>query len=344
MLTVFNRSARLKTSHATDEQIGTPSRTANGSPSMNDASKPAKMPEINPSKRSGGKAKIWTKQYWQIEAVKMTALWLLLSPLVAMPFYTHIIFFPDKTDYSKDVAAPLAQLRQENKVTAEDVYFKTTDGQRLHGMYFAYPGTKKVVLVCHGNAGNIAHRVVLAQALIVSKVNVLLFDYQGYGSSEGSPSIKGIVSDSVAAYDYLHKERHVDPTNLVVYGESIGSGAAAQLAQQRPVGGIIIQSGFSSLVSAGKDHIFFLNFYPDSWFPENLDNVAAFQKPHAPLLIIHGKEDHVLAFHNAEKLYAGACEPKRLVAVDKLGHSVERSDMKEFSEPITKFLQTLPTD
>lgn len=340
MLTVFNRNARLKNSTLPDEQINTPQNTG-GSPAMDDAPQPASVDGQKSAKKSAGKPKFWTKRFWLIEALKLTALWLVLSPMVAMPLYTHLIFFPDKLDYAKAIAYPLAQLKKQIKVDHEDVYFKTPAGERLHGMYLAYPGAKKVVLVCHGNAGNIAHRIVLAAALLVCKVNVFLFDYEGYGSSDGSPSLKGIVTDGVAAYDYLHQTRHVDPTDIVVYGESLGSGVATQVAQQRPVAGIIIQSGFSSLVSAGKDHLFFLRAYPDRWFPENLDNVAAMQKPHPPLLIIHGKEDNVLAFHNAQDLYAQACQPKQLVAIDKMGHYVERIDRKEYAEPVTKFLQSL---
>ncbi|HEY9719297.1 MAG TPA: alpha/beta hydrolase [Trichormus sp.] len=307
---------------------------------MNDAVQDSTAQRQKPSKKFGAKPNFWTKRYWLTEAVKLSALYIALSPMVAMPLYTHLIFFPDKTDYSKTIAYPLEQLKKQINVDHEDVFFNTPDGKRLHGIYFACPGAKKVVFVCHGNGGNIAHRMVLAAALLVCKANVFLFDYQGYGSSEGSPSLKGVVTDGVAAYDYLHQTRHVDPTNIFVYGESLGSGVATQVAEQRPVAGIILQSGFSSLVSAGKDRFFFLRAYPDSWFPENLDNVAALRKPHAPVLIIHGKDDPILAVHNATDLFAQACEPKRLVLIDNFGHYIGRVDSKEYSESIIRFLQS----
>jgi fermentation-respiration switch protein FrsA (DUF1100 family) len=339
MLTVFNRYARLKNSSLADEHIDT-AKNSDGLSNMDEASPAPSLKRQKAAKQFAGKPKFWTKRYWLIEALKLTALYIALSPMVAMPLYRHLIFFPDKTDYSKAIAYPLEQLKKQLNVDHEDVYFKTADGKRLHGIYFAYPGAKKVILVCHGNGGNIAHRMVLVAALLVCKANVFLFDYQGYGSSEGSPSVNGIVTDGVAAYDYLHQTRHVDPTNIVVYGESLGSGVAPQIADQRPVAGIIVQSGFSSLVSAGKDHFFFLRAYPNSWFPENLDNVAVLQKPHPPLLIIHGKDDPILAFHNATDLYAQACEPKQLVAIDKFGHYIACVDMKEYSQPIVGFLQS----
>jgi len=297
----------------------------------------------NGTEQKKAKKSIWTKRYWTIEALKMTALYVALSPFVAWPLYTHMIFFPDKTDYAKTIEAPLQQLKKRFGVTDEDVYFNTPDGKRLHGLYLARPGAKKVFLVCHGNGGNIAHRMDLAASLLVCNGNVFLFDYEGYGSSEGEPSIKGVVRDGVAAYDCLNKTRHVDPSDIIIYGESLGTGAAAQVSLQRKVAAIILQSGFTSLISAGKDHLFFLRFYPDSWFPDNLDNVAAMQKPHPPLLIFHGKQDPVLAFHNAETLFAEAVQPKKFIALSPFEHAVERADIKEFNQPIAALIQSLDT-
>src|ERR1043166_10297897 len=120
----------------------------------------------------------------------------------------------------------------------EDVSFRTSDGLSLSGWF--YPAEKSsersdyIFLVCHGNAGNISHRLEFCSALLETGSNVFMFDYRGYGRSEGRPSEVGTYLDAEAAYDWL-LIRGFSGSNIVAYGESLGGGIAAELAVRRPL-------------------------------------------------------------------------------------------------------------
>src|SRR6266704_5268593 len=131
----------------------------------------------------------------------------------------------------------------------EDVWFRSKDGVRLNGWFF--PGVKDsprnrlAILLCHGNGGNISHRLDVTAALLETGVAVFLFDYRGYGRSEGRPSEEGTYADAEAAYQWLHEKGYAG-TNVIAFGESLGGGIASGLAARVPLAGLILQATFSS--------------------------------------------------------------------------------------------------
>lgn len=259
--------------------------------------------------------------------------------MVAMPLYRLMIFHPDRTDYSTTLAGPFQQLKSVLKVDVRQIWVKTPNGQKLHGYYFQKPDAERLFLVCSGNGGNIAHRSVLAANLLICNGSVLLFDYEGYGQSEGTPSCTGIVHDGLSAYDYAVNELAIAPEKIIVYGESLGCAVASQVSKRRMVAAVILQSAFTSLIEAGRERLPWLRTYPDSWFAnDNLDNVSVFKQPHAPLLLIHGSNDPILNKENSEQIYAQAVEPKKLVIIKDLGHAVCDVECKEFRAAINSFL------
>ena len=136
----------------------------------------------------------------------------------------------------------------------EDVSFKASDGIALNGWF--YPASTNshrrhlAVLVCHGNAGNISHRLDVCGALLSTGVNVFVFDYRGYGQSQGRPSEEGTYRDAQAAYEWL-RQKGFAGTNIIAFGESLGGGIAAELAVREPVGGLVLQSTFTSIPDMG---------------------------------------------------------------------------------------------
>src|SRR5262245_43712722 len=132
----------------------------------------------------------------------------------------------------------------------ENVSFIAKDGVCLHGWFYPAftnsPRTNLVFLVCHGNAGNISHRLELCQALLSTGANVLLFDYRGYGRSEGSPSEQGTYLDAEAAYDWLQAKGFLNE-GIIAFGESLGGGVVSDLALRKGTAGIILQSTFTSI-------------------------------------------------------------------------------------------------
>jgi pimeloyl-ACP methyl ester carboxylesterase len=280
------------------------------------------------------------KQWLVFEALSLSAGWVLLSPFVAMPLYNRMLFFPDKTDYSTTIAGAIKQLKDELKVTTTNEWIPTADGHKLNAIYYIRPGAKKVFLLSHGNAGNVQGRVLLAAALLCCNCNVLSYDYEGYGKSDGEPSIKGLVKDGLAAYDFTATKLHYSANQIILYGESIGSGVSVQIAAQRPVSGIVLQSAFSSLLAAGREHVWFLNLYPIEWF-DNLDNITYLETKHPPLLILHGDCDPILATHHGQDIYNRAAQPKTIVILTHFGHVLENVDNMQFLRAVGTFVNAL---
>jgi uncharacterized protein len=258
-----------------------------------------------------------------------------------MPLYEKLLFFPGRDYGGEGVSYMLQEIAEKYHVERRVVRFAASDGTVLSGWYFARPGARKIVMVSHGNAGNISNRLILASALLGCDVSVLLYDYRGYGSSGGSPSLSGICQDGLAAFDYLVMTEKILPGDIVVYGESIGSGVACSVSQKREVGGIVLQSGFPSLVYAAHDRLWFTWLYPQQWF-DNLDNLRALRDKHAPLLIIHGNQDMIFPARYAEVIAKKASEPKELLEISSMGHTVDDPNDRLFQSAIANFINRLP--
>lgn len=220
-----------------------------------------------------------------IEVASIVAVYLLLSPLLALPLYEKLLFFPDNAGFEPTVSTIDRQLAQDGCVK-EDVHFPSAQGDLLHGWFYLNPRGRYVVLVSHGNGGNISSRIYLAQSLVRCGCSVLLYDYQGYGTSGGVPSVTGICNDANAAYDFLAKNKAIRQSDIILYGESLGGGVSSALSLKRPARAIVLQSTFPSLLYACRDRLWFTWLYPSHWFPV-LDNVHALSVGHAPALIAH---------------------------------------------------------
>lgn len=260
---------------------------------------------------------------------------MVLSPVVATPLYKGMLFQPDKF--------PLGQydIGVINGCRHTDHAITTADGLKLHGWYFEIPQARQVILLSHGNAGNVSNRLALVASLLSTGSSVFVYDYRGYGKSEGEPSLPGVCEDSRAAYAYLINELKVRPNQVVLYGESLGVAITCQLLKTTPCAGVILQSGFSSLKQAGIEQVAYLRCYPSFMFPQpDLDNVAVLKKNHPPLLVLHGDLDGVLPFSHAEEIYKKAISPKQLVEIKGAAHS-NLYDFSLFKASIEQFLSGL---
>lgn len=169
--------------------------------------------------------------------------------------------------------------------------------------------------------GSLYNRSGMARTLLRCGGSVFLYNYRGYGNSEGSPTLDGVCEDGLAAYDYLIQKVNTEAEEIIAYGESFGTGVTGQLIMHRKVGGVILQSGFSSLLRASRDVLPWLHLYPDSWFPKQMmDNVIVFNKQHPPLLIVHGKNDRMISCQNAQDLFDSSIEPKTLLILPEGDH------------------------
>jgi fermentation-respiration switch protein FrsA (DUF1100 family) len=195
----------------------------------------------------------------------------------------------------------------------QEVWFSARDGTRLNGWFFpADPKAKHrdlMVLFCHGNAGNISHRLHTCQALLETGVGVFVFDYRGYGRSSGRPGEEGTYQDAEGAYDWLCQQGYTR-TNIVAFGESLGGAVATELALRRPLRGLILISTFTSIPAIGAE------LFP--WLPVNwictirYDSLSKLPRLNVPLLVMHSRADRIIGYQHGERLFAAANEPKLL--------------------------------
>ena len=194
----------------------------------------------------------------------------------------------------------------------EDVYLTTADGEKINGWFLpSLQPNAPVILFFHGNAGNISHRLDKLEVFRSLGADVFLIDYRGYGRSTGKPNEPGTYLDALAAYDYLTKQRNRQASSVIVYGESLGSAIAVELATRVPVGGVIIEEPFTSVGDVGQK---MFPFMPARYIVKNkYDTLSKIARINAPLLIFHSRGDEIFPYSYAERLFAGAREPKRLV-------------------------------
>ncbi len=222
------------------------------------------------------------------------------------------------------------------EIPHEEVRLKTDDGLNLHGWFF--PGKKpdRTLLYLHGNAGNIGDRLDKIQFLRRLGANIFIFDYRGYGGSEGTPSIDGVLQDTDTAFRFLTQTKKIPNEQIILFGESLGGALAVDLAHRETLAGVILESTFTTLREmAGAVYA----FVPSLMVPDALRSLQLIRHIRAPLLIIHGEKDEIVPFEMAERLFQAAPHPKRLYKVVEGHHNdVYLAGKLEYLKAIEKFL------
>lgn len=221
----------------------------------------------------------------------------------------------------------------------EEVWLDTSDGVRINAWFFPAAEdserSHQVILLSHGNAGNLSHRLQIIEILLATGANMLAYDYRGYGRSEGRPSEEGTYRDVEAAYQWL-KDRGFSAENIIAHGNSLGGGVSSWLAVHHPVGGLILQSAFTSVPDVGAE---LFPWLPVKWLASiQYDTVNRLPGLSVPVLVIHGVSDHLIPFSHAEKNYAAANEPKLLWKLNIDHNDSLLDDRKNYLEGINKFL------
>lgn len=224
-----------------------------------------------------------------------------------------MIYFPSK--YPEGFWSPA-----ELGVAAEDCFFTTEGGLRLHGWYAPEEGAPHTLLWFHGNAGSISHRLDHLKMLLEQvRVNIFMVDYRGYGRSQGAPDESGLYKDAQAAYDYLVSQKHTEADRLVGYGQSLGGAVAIDLARTRPLAGLIIESSFTSAKDMAK---ILYPFLPIHYFlGVRFEAAAKIAQLHLPVLIMHGTADEIIPFEMGKRLFAAANEPKEFYPIRGATHN-----------------------
>ncbi len=268
----------------------------------------------------GKKTPLW-KRALRTAGLALGAYWLLGLGLVVF-FEDAFIYFPTKGGVGPS--------------PGEEVFLTASDGVRIHGWYVEQPGARMTLLWFHGNAGNLEDRRWMLSRLRALPANVLAIDYRGYGRSEGKPGEEGIALDARAAWEWL--AARTSPDRIVLFGKSLGAGPACRLATEVKCAGIIVQSAFTSAPDMAGG---VLPLFPARWFMRTeFDNLSRVAKISCPKLFIHGRQDEIVPFEMAERLFAAASEPRESAWFDRGGHNdLWLANETEYYPRLARFLE-----
>jgi len=225
---------------------------------------------------------------------------------------SRLIFLPN-TPSRAHIATP-----QDVGLTYETVDIVTDDDIALSAWFVPAQNARGVLLFFHGNAGNISHRLDSLHQFHELRLSTLIFDYRGYGESEGKVSEQGTYADALAAWRYLTEQRGIAPSQIVLFGRSLGGAIATYLADNRTPAGLIIESGFTSVPDMAAQ------LYP--WLPAR--QLARIEYPTAdylagvssPVLIAHSPDDDIIPYRHGRDLFERANEPKTFLEM-RGGHN-----------------------
>lgn len=198
------------------------------------------------------------------------------------------------------------------------ISYPTADGLIVKSWYFAPKSGMPVILLFHGNAGTIADRAFKAVRFQAAGYGVLLAEYRGYGGNPGAPAEQGLYADGEAALGFLAHEGY-GPERLVVYGESLGSGVAVELARRHRFAAVVLEAPFTSIPDVGQHHYWFLPVR--LLIEDRFASIDKIDQIRAPLLIVHGEADTVVPVEHGRRLLARARQPKRAVFLEQARHN-----------------------
>jgi len=205
-------------------------------------------------------------------------------------------------------------------LTAEDAWPQTEDNTKLHGWFFGAAQPKSAIIFLHGNAANISGLLSYVEGWTERDVSVLLIDYRGYGQSEGSIKHgKDIFLDAEAGVNWLEKQKGFTPSNIILYGQSIGSAPAIELATKQEFQALILEAPFTSTAELSKLHYGFNpNKLLGDFAYENEKKISGIK---CPVFIMHGTQDEVSPFSMGKRLFEAAAEPKMFFEVSNAMHN-----------------------
>ncbi|MEN8131610.1 MAG: alpha/beta hydrolase [Pseudomonadota bacterium] len=220
----------------------------------------------------------------------------------------------------------------------QTISLHTQDGIKLYGWFVPAAGARKTLLFFHGNAGNISHRLDSIRIFHDLGLDVLIFDYRGYGRSSGEPSEQGVYLDAQAAWKYLREIRGMKQDQIILFGRSLGGAIAAWLAARTRPGAVIIESAFTSVPDMAA------RFYP--LVPVRLlarlqfNTLDAMSSIQSPVLISHSPEDEIIPFSHGKAIYEAAPSPKQFIELTGGHNEGHLLSSHSYSRDLGVFLDT----
>jgi uncharacterized protein len=240
--------------------------------------------------------------------LSVTVLFLLSA---ACRLETQLIFYPSAT---------IERTPRQAGLDFEDVFFVTRDNVRLNGWFIPHRQARSTMVWFHGNAGNIGHRVENIKLLHDKvQINIFIFDYRGYGRSEGRVSEEGTYLDAEAALDFVRSQLGVEPRKIILFGRSLGAAVAAEMANRFDSQGLILEAPFVSIQEMARVVFPFLPIGP--LLQTQYDVREKIQKIKTPLLVLHGDRDEVIPFTQGKMVFDAAPEPKKFFTIGGARHN-----------------------
>lgn len=244
----------------------------------------------------------------------VTLLAVLVVVLLVRWFERQLVFFPSKYPIGFN------RIKTAERLSFSEVWFSSAAGVKLHGWLVPHPAPKAILLMCHGNAGNVSDRYEWLEMLHQRVPAILfIFDYRGFGRSAGEPTEEGCYHDAEAALQWLAQQENNLP--IVVHGHSLGSAVAIDLAQRGPdqIAGLILESAFTNATDMAR---LMFGPIPVHWLTTmkwaSAEKIAAIT---IPKLFIHGEHDSIIPLRLGQKLFAAAAPPKEFVVLPDADHN-----------------------
>lgn len=265
--------------------------------------------------------------------------WLLLSPRLVPGLYMRFLLRPEKNCGSPEDKLSLLALG------GEEIYFLNGRGQQLRGYYFAcdqeLSPSSTMILYSMGNDGDIEKRASVLALLLKTGVPVFIYEYSGFGKSQGKPSLKNAICDSHDAFDFVVERFNKSTEEIVLYGESLGGAISTRLLNSRSAGALILKSSFSSLARISQELCVWLRIYPLILLPL-MDTGKRLQSVVVPVMIIHGHLDRKIHWTHAETLYSNCQANKTLLWLPNSRHAyMTEADEEIFYNGLSMMLEAV---
>jgi len=261
--------------------------------------------------------------FYTTSALGLVFFYILLVTVVFI-FQRNLLYHPDLDNYIKDQDA-----KEPGEI--EKVKITTKDNIDLIGWFYGQDMIRsKTILFFHGNAGSLENRTYKLNHFKNLNLNFLIIAWRGFSGNKGKPNEIGLYEDAKSAINWL-KEKGIDENNLIIYGESLGTGIAIEIAQNKNFAGVILESPFTSMIDAGKNNFPYLPVR--LLLKDKYESDKKIKNINSPILIMHGKVDKIVPFYMGEKMYALANEPKYSYFSEYDNH------MLEYNEKLLKALK-----
>ena len=260
-------------------------------------------------------------------AISAIILFYLLILIFVFFYQRNLLYHPFENNYSSD----------QTNFSYEEVFIPVLNGNNLKGWFHKKDlNNKKTLIFFHGNAGDLRNRIYKLNLIKDFDINFLIVAYRGFSGNKGSPTEAGLYEDARSVLNWL-KNKNIREDQIIIYGESLGTGVSIEVGQNKKLAGIILESPFTSMVDAGK---FYYPYLPVSLLlKDRYETVKKLQNINSPILVMHGKKDKIVPFHMGVEVFEKANEPKFSYFPDNDDHMMDYNE--DLLKALSAFFKTI---